>query len=171
VEPSRLAAAEWSQRARALKDEGWWLVDLCGLDQLGGEPRFEIVVQLLHLEGKQRTTVHIAAEEPAEPAPPSVPSVVELWPTADFMEREAYDMFGIAFEGHPNLRRILMPDEWEGFPLRKDYGVGKTPIEFIPQPYLQVDAPGQGTDADGAEEAVDHLGQPIVPARPRGDAE
>jgi NADH-quinone oxidoreductase subunit C len=165
VETSRLAAAEWSERARALKDEGWWLTDLCGLDHLRDEPRFEIVVQLLHLDRKQRMTVHVTAEGD----PPSLPSVVELWPTADFMEREAYDMFGIAFEGHPNLRRILMPDEWEGFPLRKDYGVGKVPIEFIPQPYLQLDAPGQATDVEGAKGAVDHLGQPIAPGRARGN--
>jgi len=164
VEPTRVAAAEWSERARALKEEGWWLEDLCGIDLLEKEPRFEVVVQLLHLERKERVTVHVAAES----EPPTVPSVVELWPTANFMEREAYDMFGIAFDGHPNLRRILMPEEWEGFPLRKDYGVGKVPIEFIPQPYLQVDAPGQNPDAEGA--AVDHLGQPLEPGRPGGDA-
>ncbi len=165
METTRVAAAEWSERARTLKGEGWWLTDLCGLDHLTGVPRFEVVAQLLHLERKERVTVHVATEG----EPPSLPSIVELWPTADFMEREAYDMFGITFDGHPNLRRILMPEEWEGFPLRKDYGVGKVPIEFIPQPYLQVDAPGQAPDVEGAATSVDHLGQPLETKRARGE--
>ena len=62
--------------------------------------------------------------------PPAVPSVTGIWPGANWFEREAYDMFGIVFEGHPNLTRILMPDEWEGHPLRKDYSVGKVPVEY-----------------------------------------
>jgi NADH-quinone oxidoreductase subunit C len=60
----------------------------------------------------------------------AVPSVVEIWPTADWHEREAWDMLGIPFEGHPNLQRILMPDDWEGHPLRKDYPLGGEPVRF-----------------------------------------
>jgi NADH-quinone oxidoreductase subunit C len=156
---THLTGEEWRDHAQSFLEEGWLLQDLCGLDRsgIGGEPRFEIVVQLLHEERKERRTVHVAAEGD----PPAVPSVVEAWPTASFMEREAYDMFGIRFEGHPDLTRILMPDEWEGHPLRKDYGVGKLPVEFIPQPFMQLDAPGQAPDSGESRGRVDRLGQLI----------
>ncbi len=152
-----VAAQDWAERARALQREGWALVDLCGLDGIGfgDDPRFEVVCQLLHMDTKKRVTVHIAAEGD----PPTVPSVAEIWPTSNFMEREAYDMFGINFEGHPNLDRILMPEEWQGYPLRKDYGVGKVAIEYLPQPFLQIDAPGQSPNTEGAGREVDDLGQ------------
>ena len=153
----RVEAGGWLERARSLRADGWWLADLCGLDRLaiGGDPRFEVVVQVLHHERKERMTLHI----PAEGEPPTVPSVLEVWGTATFMEREAFDMFGIHFEGHPDLQRILMPDDWEGHPLRKDYGVGKVTIEFLPQPFLQIDAPGQAADPAIAGRDVDRLGQ------------
>jgi NADH-quinone oxidoreductase subunit C len=167
-----IAAEDWTKQAAALKEEGWQLRDLCGVDRSGlGRPgpgetrgagfaedaddRFEVVVQLLHQEKKQRRTLTIVA--PGDP--PTVPSVTRVWPTADFMEREAYDLLGIRFEGHPNLIRILMPDDWEGHPLRKDYGVGKVPVEFVPQPFLQIDAPGQSPEKVEAGRDVDRLGQ------------
>jgi NADH:ubiquinone oxidoreductase subunit C len=153
-----LVASEWSERARDLKSEGWAAMDLCGVDRLGlppGESRFEIVAQLIHHEVKDRLTVHVWAEG----EPPTIPSVVEVWPTTDFMEREAYDMFGIVFDGHPNLTRILMPDEWEGHPQRKDYGTGKVDVEFVPQPFLQIQSPGQGPSGADAQRDVDSLGQ------------
>ena len=132
-------------------------MDLCGVDRMGfgGEPRFVIACQLLNMDTKERQSLHVAAEG----EPPTLPSVVETWPVADFLEREAFDMFGIVFEGHPNLTRILMPDEWEGHPLRKDYGVGKVPVEFVPQPFLQIDAPGQAPEKVEAGRDVDRLGQ------------
>jgi NADH-quinone oxidoreductase subunit C len=152
-----LDGSTWLERARELKDEGWQLADLCGVDRLNlGGPRFEVAAQLLHHERKDRMTVHVAA---LDDAAPMIPSVVELWPTADFMEREAFDLMGITFQGHPDLRRIMMPDEWEGHPLRKDYGVGKIEIDFIPQPYLQIEGPGQSSRGNEAQTELDSLGQ------------
>lgn len=161
-----IRSSDWSERARALKDEGWTLSDLCGLDRvnLGHEERFGIVAQFLHRDRKERTSVHVAAAGD----PPTVPSVVELWAGADFMEREAYDMFGINFEGHPGLTRILMPDEWEGHPLRKDYSVGKVPVDFVPQPLIQVGAPGQAPSPGEAGVRTDRLGQAVREETPEG---
>ena len=154
-----ISSGEWSERARALKADGWSLQGYCGLDRLGlGGPRFEMVAHLLQRSEKKRSIVHVVAEGD----PPTLPTVTEVWPTANWMEREAFDMFGIVFEGHPNLTRILMPEEWEGHPLRKDYGVGKIPIDFIPQPLLQIDAPGQAPDSHDADAPVDRLGQTRV---------
>jgi NADH-quinone oxidoreductase subunit C len=156
-----LSAGEWRERARSLHQEGWWLADLTALDRLGtmgADHRFDVVVQLLHHGRKEPCTIHVAAQGD----PPAVPSVVQVWPTANFMEREVFDLFGIRFDGHPDLRRIMMPDEWEGHPLRKDYGVGKVPVEFRRQPFIQLDAPGQSPRIDEAGVAVDELGQPAT---------
>jgi NADH-quinone oxidoreductase subunit C len=101
------------------------LIDVTVVDWLDRkEPRFELVYQLLSVSKRHRLCVKIATEEDAS----SVPSVSDLWPAALFLEREAWDMFGVHFEGHPDLRRILMYDEFEGHPLRKDYPLrGKQP--------------------------------------------
>jgi NADH-quinone oxidoreductase subunit C len=150
----------WRGIAEKLHAEGWLVADLCGLDALGlgFDHRFEAVVQLLHQETRSRRTIHVVAAG----EPPTVPSVVDLWPTVRFMEREAFDLVGVHFEGHDNLTRIMLPDEWEGHPLRKDYGVGKVTIEFIPQPFLQIDAPGQSTMKEEAHAKLDHLGQVVI---------
>jgi NADH:ubiquinone oxidoreductase subunit C len=156
-----LAAGEWRARAERLLNEGWLLSDLAGVDTLGlegREPRFEIVVQFLKIESKDRVMIHVAAEGD----PPTVPSITRLWRGANFFEREAYDMFGIVFEGHPNLTRILMPDEWEGYPLRKDYGVGKVVVDFKPQPFVQIQTQGQDTPSIAAGRKLDRLGQPVT---------
>ncbi|MFQ6675848.1 MAG: NADH-quinone oxidoreductase subunit C [Fidelibacterota bacterium] len=105
---------------KTLKEEGFnFLADLTALDlmTMGGFERFAVVYHLLSLEKVQRLVVkaYVAEENP------SIPSVESLWKAADWQEREVYDLFGIAFEGHPDLRRILNPDDYEGHPLRKDY--------------------------------------------------
>jgi NADH-quinone oxidoreductase subunit C len=88
--------------------------------------RFSVSYHLLALhEGARRIRVQVWVDD-GEP----VPSVVSVWPTADWHEREAFDMFGIRFEGHPNLTRILMEDDWDGHPLRKDYPIGGEPVRF-----------------------------------------
>ena len=158
-EPEWVQPDQWRERAVRLKEEGWQVLDLCGLDamSLGFDHRFEAVVQLLHHGTRERRTIHaIASGEP-----PTTPSVADLWPTVRFMEREAFDLVGIVFEGHENLTRIMLPDEWEGHPLRKDYGVGKVAIEFIPQPFLQIDSPGQSTMKGESKAKLDRLGQVI----------
>lgn len=97
------------------------LVDLCGVDYLGKEPRFMLVYHLLSVKYKKR----IRIKSPIEEEDMNVPSVVDLFVTADWHEREAFEMFGFKFVGHPNLRRILTHEEFEGYPLRKDYPVNR----------------------------------------------
>jgi NADH-quinone oxidoreductase subunit C len=158
METMYLSGSEWIERARRLKEEGWRLGAFCGVDRLhlaGADVRFEMVAQLIRPEDRDVLTVHVATEGD----PPTIPSVTEIFPTTNFMEREAYDLYGIHFDGHPSLRRILLPDGWEGHPLRKDYGVGKVPLQFLPQPFLQIDQPGQAPGAEEAGAEVDELGQ------------
>ena len=168
MEARHVSSAEWMELARSLKQEGWWLADLTGLDRLGAigdGHRFDVVVQLLHRERKERGTIHIAAEGD----PLAVPSAVGVWQTIDFIESEVFDLFGIVYDGHPNLRRIMMPDEWEGHPLRKDYGVGKVQIEFREQPFIQLSAPGQSARPAEAGVGLDELGQPDTASSDDGD--
>jgi NADH-quinone oxidoreductase subunit C len=96
-----------------------FLSDLTTVDRFPMEPRFELNYQLLSLDRRERLRLKVRV--PGNVA--SVPSVTSIWPTANWHEREGFDLFGIWFQGHPDLRRILMPDEWEGHPLRKDYPV------------------------------------------------
>jgi NADH-quinone oxidoreductase subunit C len=96
-----------------------FLSDLTTVDRFPMEPRFELNYQLLSLDRRERLRLKVRV--PGSVA--SVPSVTSIWPTANWHEREGFDLFGIRFQGHPDLRRILMPDEWEGHPLRKDYPV------------------------------------------------
>lgn len=93
-----------------------FLSDLCGVDYMGREPRFEVVYHLFSINKHHRVRLKAMVGEGEK-----IHSVVGIWTTADWHEREAYDMYGIVFEGHPNLTRILMPEDWDGHPLRKDY--------------------------------------------------
>jgi len=94
-----------------------YLVDLCGVDHLPREPRFEVVYLLRSLKTKELLRLKVALPGSS----PKISSVFAVWKAADWMEREAFDLFGISFEGHPDLRRILLTPDWEGHPLRKDY--------------------------------------------------
>jgi len=93
-----------------------FLMDVAGVDCYPEKPRFTVVYHLLSLITKLRLRLKVRIEDGEK-----VPSLTALWKSADWPEREAYDMFGIVFEGHPDLRRIYMPSDWDGFPLRKDY--------------------------------------------------
>ena len=88
--------------------------------------RFEVVVNLLSLEHRRRIRVRVQVPE----SDPRVPTLFEIHRGAEAMEREVFDMFGIRFDGHPDLTRILMPEDWEGHPLRKDYPIGRVPVQF-----------------------------------------
>src|ERR1700680_1887008 len=96
-----------------------YLSDVTGVDRFPIEPRFELNYHLLSLS--RREPIPLRVRLPGQD--PVIESVVPVWPTANWHEREIFDLFGIRFEGHPNLRRMLLPDDWEGYPLRKDYPV------------------------------------------------
>lgn len=96
-----------------------FLADLTALDHYPNEPRFETVYHLLSIRTAERLRLKVRL--PGDD--PRVASLVPVWPAANAFEREVFDLFGIRFEGHPFLRRILMPEDWEGHPLRKDYPV------------------------------------------------
>jgi NADH-quinone oxidoreductase subunit C len=132
---------QYHELVAAFKDDGFEMcVDVCGVDYLehaervlpeGVTPtRFEVVVNLLSLSKKQRVRVRVQAGTES----PRVDSLFQVYPGTEAPERETFDMFGILFDGHPDLTRILMPEDWEGHPLRKDYGVGHIPIQFKEAP-------------------------------------
>jgi NADH-quinone oxidoreductase subunit C len=96
-----------------------YLSDLTCVDWYPSEPRFEVVYHLLSIPTKER--VRLKAH--LDGSSPTLESVTSVWPSANFYEREVFDLFGVRFTGHPDLKRIMMPDDWEGHPLRKDYPV------------------------------------------------
>lgn len=116
--------------ARFLRDDPQlqynFLENICGVDYLGRDPRFEVVYHFISLQSYDRICLKVGLPE----ANPSVPTLTNLWAGANWQERETYDMFGIVFEGHPSLVRILMPDDWEGHPQRKDVPLGAEEVAF-----------------------------------------
>jgi NADH-quinone oxidoreductase subunit C len=103
------------------------LVDIVGVDRLPQEPRFELNYSLVAVDVPARLRVKVRVGG----AEPRVPSVVGIWPSAGFLEREVWDLFGVVFDGHPDLRRLLTAEDWEGHPLRKDYPVQvDVPVTF-----------------------------------------
>lgn len=136
VEPAQLHA-----RLQQLKAEGYtMLLDLGGADYPERTPRFDVVYHLLKLplrvagvkEVGKPQRLRVLCGVPASNT--TLPTVSDLWRSADWAEREIFDLFGIVFEGHPDLRRIQMPNDWEGYPLRKDYPLRGPARERSPRP-------------------------------------
>jgi NADH-quinone oxidoreductase subunit C len=110
-----------------LRGKGFgFLASVHGLDYYPDEPRLGVQYELLDMTALDRITVKLRV--PTDD--PHVDSVTPEWPTADHQEREIYDMFGVIFDGHPDLRRILMPEDYEGFPQRRDFPIGGEPVLF-----------------------------------------
>ena len=115
-----------------------FLVDLTAVDYLGRDPRFEVVYHLASIgvqdwprPGMSGTARRLRLKVRVSGDVAELPTVQGIWPNANWYEREVYDLFGVVFAGHPDLRRILMPEDWEGFPARKDYPVQvKVPVTF-----------------------------------------
>lgn len=110
-----------------------FMMDLAGADYPERKERFEVVYHLYSLSTKGRIRLKVRVPE----SNPALPSICSLYKAANWFEREAYDMFGLRFEGHPNLKRILLFDEFEGHPLRKDYPVNKRPKIPTPDPLIK----------------------------------
>ena len=126
---------EYKKLVESLHSENYeMMVDLTVVDWFRKkEPRFEVVVQFLSVSKNQRKTIKVFVDDEDL----SIPSITDIYPSANFYEREAFDMFGINFLEHPDLTRILMPDDWNGHPLRKNYGSGRIPVQFKNAPKVE----------------------------------
>ena len=124
-----------------LRDEGFIVcIDVTAVDYLENPKRdlpisikperFEIVINLLSHARRERIRLRVQVPEDD----PSVPTLFDIYPGSEALEREVHDLFGINFDGHPDMTRILMPEEWNGYPLRKDYDVGQIPVQFKEAP-------------------------------------
>jgi NADH-quinone oxidoreductase subunit C len=122
VEPAAIRSVLAALRAKGFD----FLASVHGVDYYPEEPRLGVHYELLDMNGPDRLTVKLRVHTDA----PEVDSVTPDWPTANHQEREVFDMFGVVFTGHPNLRRILMPEDYEGHPQRRDFPLGGEPILF-----------------------------------------
>ncbi|HYP55231.1 MAG TPA: NADH-quinone oxidoreductase subunit C [Solirubrobacterales bacterium] len=133
VDPAQIVAVlTWLRQAPG--QEYGFLSSLHAVDYLPATPRFGVHYELLNRDRVERLRVKAMLADPAAngnaEALPEIDSCVELFPTAEFQEREVFDFFGIVFRGHPDLRRILMPDDYVGWPQRRDFPVGGEPVRF-----------------------------------------
>lgn len=130
-------AAEIQDVLRYLRDEKRYnmLVDVTAIDWYPKEPRFQVVYNMLSLE--RLKTIRLKVNLPGEK--PKVPTVTNLFPGANWYEREVFDLFGIDFEGHPDMRRIEMPEDWDGHPLQKTYPVTGPRRANLPANWLRVE--------------------------------
>jgi len=167
----RVTPADVRATLEGLKREGFtMLLDIGGADYPGREPRFDVVYHLIALPSAARTVAAVGKPERVRVLcgvpenDPAVPTVSDLWPAADWAEREVYDLFGVHFAGHPDLRRIQMPVEWEGHPLRKDYPLRGPAREKTPRPSFALKSNvAAGTPASGRTAAA--LQRQIAAAR------
>lgn len=176
----RVEPAALRDRLTHLRAEGFtMLLDVGGVDYLERSPRFDVVYHLLRLPAKLASVADVGRPErrrvlcgvPIEHA--SLPTVSDLWPSADWAEREIFDLFGITFEEHPDLRRIQMPADWEGHPLRKDYPLRGPARERTPRPAfanksnVRAGTPPSGRTAEALQRQI-AIARGQVPPAPEG---
>ena len=127
IENLEISIEDYFQKVEELKNDGYeMMVDLTAIDWFRKkEPRFEVVANFLSVSKNKRISIKVKLNDEL-----TIPSITSIYPSANFYEREVFDMFGINFENHPDLTRILMPDDWVGHPLSKDYGTGRIPVQF-----------------------------------------
>jgi NADH-quinone oxidoreductase subunit C len=177
VEPGEILATLGALRAAGCT----MLLDIGGVDYLGREPRYDVVYHLLALPaaaagvaavGRPRRVRVLVGVPDGDPA---LPSAVALWPSANWAEREIFDLFGIRFTGHPNLKRIQMPDGWTGHPLRKDYPLRGPDAEATPRPAFALKsnvpagAPPAGKVAEALQRQIARARGQALP-KPAGDS-
>jgi NADH-quinone oxidoreductase subunit C len=163
----RVEVAQLRARLEELKAGGFtMLLDIGGVDYLGRTPRYDVVYHLLKMPPRIASIAEIGKPERVrvlcgvEGEPPHLPSVEDLWRSANWAEREIFDLFGIVFDGHVNLRRIQMPYDWEGHPLRKDYPLRGPERERAPRPAfalksnVQAGVPPTGRTLEALQEQI-----------------
>ena len=154
-------------RLEALKAEGYtMLLDLGAVDYPERDARFDVVYHLLKMPAKVAGVAELGTPQrfrllcSVDGAHPHVPTAVDLWKSADWAEREVFDLFGIVFDGHPDLRRIQMPNDWEGYPLRKDYPLRGPARDRAPRPAfalksnVQAGTPPSGQTLEALQEQI-----------------